>query len=411
MLKILQRYVLKEVLVPAGMTLGILTFLLLAHIVFMESDDLGVSLSLTSSIKLLGYLLPSLLIMTVPLALLIGILLGIGRLTVDSEIKACRTHGVQMFGLFSPVLIFGLLMSGGLLYNSLFLAPNMMNRLFQTVANHAIEAIDSLQPQKFNDQLRGGTAPFVLYFEEREKDTGDMKGVHLWLDGGAETVTNIGSGADDSKTSETLVKNLIVAARGRIEHNMEENRALLSLSSGTIHMMPEADSPIYTVTEFSGLDLKIDPGSLKSKLASSENVKELVIALNMQDIRREISARQEALLIPALDPVTKHNTKRRDEMQTEVYFLRAELFSRISISLSCFAFVLIGVPLAIYIRPSGKALGVSVAFGLYVVYFVFLHYGQNLAESGRVLGHLAMFLPLMILVLVGVVLMYRVTQR
>ena len=61
---------------------------------------------------------------------LAGVLLGIGRMTVDSEIKAFRTHGVNLLPVFSPIILGGFLAFLLVLYNSLFLGPQMLTRSF-----------------------------------------------------------------------------------------------------------------------------------------------------------------------------------------------------------------------------------------------------------------------------------------
>jgi len=79
--------------------------------------------------------------------------------------------------------------------------------------------------------------------------------------------------------------------------------------------------------------------------------------------------------------------------------------------LACFAFVLIGVPLAVYIRPSGKAVGISISFALFMVYYGFLYSGVHLVRKGLPIGPFLVFLPIGLLVLLGAVFLYRVVRR
>ena len=95
--------------------------------------------------------------------------------------------------------------------------------------------------------------------------------------------------------------------------------------------------------------------------------------------------------------------------------LLAEMFQRLSIPLACLSFVLIGLPLSIYVRPSGKAIGVGIAFGLIMVYYVVMHYGAGLTRQttgiGPEIGPYVIFLPNVVLTLIGGVLLYRAAHR
>jgi lipopolysaccharide export system permease protein len=103
--------------------------------------------------------------------------------------------------------------------------------------------------------------------------------------------------------------------------------------------------------------------------------------------------------------------KRVDLDRDDEGALWAELHQRRSIALACLAFVLLGVPLAIRVRPTGKAIAFSIAFGLILFYYGMLKWGVSLSQSGSALGAFVIFLPNFLVGGVGVLLFIRTVRR
>src|SRR5499427_9196523 len=112
-MKILDRYIFKEIFFPFSIALVALTFV--AFLAF--SREIGWLLELlvrqsatTSEIwSLSRAILPNVLTFTIPMAVLVGILTGFGRMSSDSEAIAFRASGLSMIRLLGPVLLLGLL--------------------------------------------------------------------------------------------------------------------------------------------------------------------------------------------------------------------------------------------------------------------------------------------------------------
>jgi lipopolysaccharide export LptBFGC system permease protein LptF len=90
---------------------------------------------------------------------------------------------------------------------------------------------------------------------------------------------------------------------------------------------------------------------------------------------------------------------------------RVVLLQRYSNPLACLALILIGMPLAIYVRPSGKSVGFALSFGLLFIYYILMKWGASLGEMGRPLGSLAIFSPNILLGVIGCILIYLQTQK
>ena len=106
MMRILDRYVLREVF--PSFLLGVLVFtfvILLNEILRFAQQLVSQAASLSDTLGILLNLLPSVLCLTIPMGFLLGVLVALGRLAADSEIIAMRASGVSLYRLLTPILI------------------------------------------------------------------------------------------------------------------------------------------------------------------------------------------------------------------------------------------------------------------------------------------------------------------
>jgi len=375
--KILQRYVLRELAGPTLLGLVVATFVLLATHLFRLIDLLvnrGVPTALF--VRFVGTLLPPLLVLTVPMALLVGVLLGVGRLAADNEIMAMRTSGVNLLGVFAPVLFAGVALAGGLWVVAGSWVPSLVDlnsRLLEqikfVVASH-LEAGRVFHPETDTD--------VALYFRRRNPATNSMDDITLRII------------LKDSQTRREKNSVVISAHEGRIEPNPAARYMDVILTSGTLHHFDRDTTATgfrYVVSKFDTLQWRLfleDKG--KRRRRSGGKPRELTNSRIVQ-----------LLESGALD-VEKKGA------------LKAELNQRRSIPLACIAFVLLGVPLAIRVRPAGKAIAFSIAFGLIFFYYVMLKWGVSLSQTGSELGGFVIFLPNLVVGGIGTYLFYRVLR-
>src|SRR5262252_8667877 len=105
--KILHRYIFREVLTPFSLGLGVFTFvLLIARLLKLIELVVNRGLPVGQILRLLAYLMPAFLELTVPMAMLLAILIAFGRLSADSEMTAMRSSGLSLYQLVPPVAVF-----------------------------------------------------------------------------------------------------------------------------------------------------------------------------------------------------------------------------------------------------------------------------------------------------------------
>lgn len=377
-MKILQRYVLRELLSPLIIGLLVFTFVLLVNKMFRLTDLLvsqGVSFWLV--VQLLLCLLPTLLTLTIPMSVLVAVLIGFGRLAVDNEILAMRAGGVNLMRLFVPVIIGACLISGVMIGANYSLVPNLMYKGTDLFYRLEFQVLTTLEPGRFYNDLGGRDVDLTLYYSERDPKTNDMIGVNMRLVGGLEKIAG-------QKEAETV----IVASRGRIEAYPEQKAVQIRLFDGSLHPIARHRPTQNIVLFFKELKRTLRPKI--GRIEGGEYVK-----------------RPKEMTMGELHKALKQPHIREGDRNK----VRNQLAQRYSIPLACVAFVLIGMPLAIYIRPSGKSVGFAVSFGLLFIYYLMLKWGTSLGEEGYRLATLAIFSPNLLLGAVGCVLIRRSLKK
>ena len=401
--RILQRYVLKELIGPTILGLLVFTFLLLIRQIFRLADFLlnsGIRARLV--FELLGSYLPALLSITIPMAFLVGVLLSAGRLSQDNEIKAMRVVGVNLFWIFLPVLIVAAVLSAIMFWANMSLMPQMALQASDRRYQLQFEVMANLEPGRFYDQLDTADSAAVLFFPRRDPVTGKMLDVNLKVEtrrdtfGGAPVAPKtVATSAEASQTSNTATsdqkkmnKILIMAAQGGIESHPEQRLIQLHLFDGSIHVNEPSTPHNYTLFEFTQLTKDLYPeiddleGGVYDKAAEE---------MTLDELRQQIK--------------TYTLAGKRGRLA------KVEMDQRFSIPLACLAFALIGFPLGIYMRPSGKSAGFAIAISLIFIYYWLLKWGSSLGKQGGELSTLIIFSPNIILSVLGLILIIRMVRR
>src|SRR5262245_47329772 len=108
----LDRYVLNEILGPLGLGFLVYTFILLLRFLFQSAEMIIRRGRPWSTVgELLLVTVPNIVVLTIPMSLLFGILIAVGRLASDSELTAMRASGIGLASLYRPILLLAVLLS------------------------------------------------------------------------------------------------------------------------------------------------------------------------------------------------------------------------------------------------------------------------------------------------------------
>src|SRR5262245_4683034 len=120
-MKTIDRYVIRQVLWPAFLGLLVFTFLLIIPFVLKIAEDLiAKGVPPVVILKLMTTLLPQALALSIPMGLLLGLLVGFGRLSSDREFIAMQACGIGLLRLLRPVALLSLIAFGATLYILLY---------------------------------------------------------------------------------------------------------------------------------------------------------------------------------------------------------------------------------------------------------------------------------------------------
>ena len=172
-MRLLSRYVFREILVSSLLGTMLATFVTFLH----KADRLfevlvGSNAKFFTVAPLFAWAIPPLLPLTIPFGVLVGILIGLGRLSSDGEIIAMRAAGVSSRKVIAPVLFFATLGVALAAYASLILTPKAAmesTRILNQIKATQLSA--EIEPRIFDEDFPN----HILYI-------GDMKpgSIAIW---------------------------------------------------------------------------------------------------------------------------------------------------------------------------------------------------------------------------------------
>src|SRR5262252_2261004 len=142
MFRLIDRYLLREVIPYVLLGFILLTAIIFAHQSKRFSELFVVYSRNGAPMEALGRivtaLIPGILVFTLPISLLIGILVGLGRMSGDSELVALGASGLSRLQLLKPITILALASAGVMLYLTFSVLPHAIHNLRDLKANEAV---------------------------------------------------------------------------------------------------------------------------------------------------------------------------------------------------------------------------------------------------------------------------------
>jgi LPS export ABC transporter permease LptG/LPS export ABC transporter permease LptF len=364
MFKRIDRYLLKEILPPFLLGLLAYTFVLLMNQILLYAEIfIARGVSLRAILRLLLYLIPSVLAFTIPMSVLLGILAGLSRMSSDSEITALKTLGVRNGRLLRPLLVFAFM---GFVVTSVFtlyMAPRSNYLFVETYARAVLEKVQfRINPRRFNESLPNT----VIYFQDLGENS-------VWKD----VFIHIADPPNKPR--------IIMAKEGRLNYFPEERRAMLNLSEGVIHSYPPADPEAYSLTFFRSFQENIDISDIiqpikRRKRAREKDIGELFVWV------KNLEERTAAL---ASNPAEQQQYQL---LMRDSRAHRVEIHKKIAIPFSCFIFAVLGLSLGAFTRKGGRTSGFTVSIFLILIYYILVTAGDQIAIDGRIPPWLGMWM-------------------
>jgi LPS export ABC transporter permease LptG/LPS export ABC transporter permease LptF len=362
----LDRYVMSEILGPMGLGFLVYTFILLLQFLFASAEMIiRRGLPVATVGKLVFYSLPNIVVLTIPMSLLLGVLVGIGRMASDSELIALRSTGVSIGRLLRPVMVLGALLTAltGLLM--VFFLPrgnNAVSHLYLDILARTVS--QQIEPRVFYTEWQGKV--LYVFATEGHRGGSEWRGVFL-------------ADAVPGERQET-----IVARSGRLHVEGDGERVVLDLRDAVKHSFDARSPKRYETSRHESLSLVLRDRFLsteRAKLTQRKGPRELTLA-ELRSVARDINIEPE---------------QRR--------LARVGIQKMFAIPAACLVMALLGLPLAFTNRHGGKSSGFAISIGVIVAYYVLISQGEDAARLGKISPGLAMWLPNLLLLAVGLVLM------
>jgi LPS export ABC transporter permease LptF/LPS export ABC transporter permease LptG len=364
--RLIDRYVLREVVPPFLVGLLLVSFVLLMNEILLLAElFIAKGVPLLEALRILGLLIPSVLAFALPMAVLMGVLGGLARLSADSEIVALRSLGVGQGRLARPIAFFGL--AGFLLTLplALYLAPRANGAWVRAMTGSVVARVRlDVEPLEFNETL-----PDTVFLVRGVESDGRWRDVFAYL------------GKDRGHPR------LVLARSGTVRLYPIERRAVLELQNGAVHSWPAAAPDEDTVTSFERLEEEIDVGGLFAPVSSEKRVREKDVGELVRDLRR---------LEAEAGPV-------RQPLQIRAH--RIEIHKKFALAAACLVFALLGLPLGVMTGRAGRTGGFSLGLAVILFYYALLTAGESAAMDGRVPAVLAMWGPDILLAAAGALLL------
>src|SRR5215210_7968599 len=363
----LNRYIVTEILGPLALGFLVYTFILLIRFLFGSAEMIirrGLPVSIVG--KLLLLTLPNIVVLTLPMSLLFGTLIAVGRLSSDSELIAMRACGVSLLTLYRPILLLSgalTLLNAALMVYMLPWGNHSLQELRLEIATQTVS--QQVEPRVFYEEWEGK----VVYVFEVPPGSKRWKGVFL---------------AEAVPASEN--NQITIADWGEILVDKAGERVVLRLYNAVRHKVDLNAPDRYEISRHKRLDLVLEDqftSGQKAKLSVSKGIRELTL----QELR-------DVLDDPSAIPEQRN-------------LARVEIHKKFAIPVACMVFGLFALPLGINNRRGGKASGFALSIGVLILYYVLLSNGEEAARYGRIPAWLAMWSPNILLATAGLFLLVR----
>ncbi len=320
MRKILDRYIFAELLAPFFISLSALCFVMLTKellrlVELLVSKGVGIA----AVIKVFLHLLPSFLVLTLPIAGIIASITAFGRLSYDKELIAMRAAGLSLLRLSRPVLLFSCLVFG------LTLALSQWGQPWTSVSLKKLAM--SLLRDKLTLALDKGVfnepVPHMVIYVSDAQAGPNRRGIFI---------------ADDRNPADSRV---IVAGDYTLLNDPGSSQVGLRLLNGTVHSSPDNLEQYHQVS-FSTYDLKLSLDQSVYASVDERPSREAVLAQLERTQWRDAGA-----------------LRRLMESYKDLAFPTAALI-----------FGILGVPVGIVSKRSGRIGGFAVGVGIVIAYYV-----------------------------------------
>lgn len=367
----LNRYIAREILAPTLLCLLIFTIvLLMGRLVKLVELVVNKGVSLNEIFELFVLMLPAFLYIILPLSFLMGIMIGLSRMSTDNETVALKAAGFGLAKIAQPVIVLALFFSLLTGLSAIFLKPwgyqAFKKQIFEITMQ---KATIGFQSQVFMKQFSN----MVLYADDLDERSGLMTGLFVV----------------EEKSEETMQ---IFAEKGYIVSDERLKSVTFRLENGTIHRMQKNKDSSFQLIHFRNYDVQ-------PELTESNDFS----AMNTERRRPKEMATIDLWKPPELVQQTITPSDRQS--------MSAELHTRLTSAIAPLLFALFGLPFSIQSHRSGRSGGFVIGLVIYLIYYLNLSLAQTLTADAGISPVISFWAPHLLLIAIGIYCLYQSSQE
>jgi len=438
-MRLLTRYILKQLFMPFIFSLLIIVFVLFTQFLLRAIDRfIGKGLDIGTIFEYLFLNLGWISALAVPMAVLVAALMAFGQFSEDNEITAMRSSGISFTTIILPALTMGLLISITLILFNAFIMPEM-NFKARMLSGDIYRKRPGLniEPGYFMDDL----PDYSMIIRDKENET--LKDVRIFSKGINKSQTSIHSKTGKLSTIDDAI--------------------ILDLYDGEIHELDLNDYGNYRRIEFEKHKITIpaDDLFLNRRDTTSRSDREMTIPMilakrsNIDDRINIVNGRigraflrtgMDSLVPPSLeasqliikkeierfssDPINSVDDIYRKEkdvdivkrqLRNEYNLLRSyskssnkynvELHKKFSLPVASILFIMTGASLGVLFRKGGFTIATGLSFGFFLIYYILMIGGEDLADRGILTPMVGVWSPNAILLIIATYLMLHTVRE
>ncbi len=332
---LLYSYLITEMLAPFFAAFVIMNgvFFLVKLLPFLNfALELGIGLG--DFIRLFAYMFPNILLYTIPMAAMLGVILGFSRLSSDSEILAFKASGITLYHMIPPVFLVAICLAALTGYLSIKLIPVSEIAMRQLTYQLLKEKIGrGVKEYQFSEALGG----IVIHVDKVSKEDGHWENVWISDMRGVKTPT------------------ITMAPSGRMQSDLARMMVTITLNNGTLHRPGDAEAQIVTFDKYTiNIPLQPPTGSAKSVHRGTLSMEQLIAKTKEYGLA---SKKGRSMLV--------------------------EYHERLVLPFGCLIISLLGLPLGLQAGPGKKAIGIPFGLGVFIVYYAIFTMGKMYAKEGQ----------------------------
>jgi len=415
--KIFERYFLFETIKPFFLCLFVITFIMmLDRIIDLMNTIIEKDLDIITIINLFTLSLPFIVALSVPMAVLTSTIMAFGRMSVDKELTAAKSTGVNIYKLTRLLALFFLIIAVGMAYFNDFILPETNHVLKNLLVKVAYKKpITAIKPGTF-------TTINNMTIYTRDRDGEALYDLLIY------------------NTEGKQYPQTIQAKKGELYIDQNTDQLKVVLYDGEMYERDTGNPQIYNITKFGKYTLvKSDLGYATDETGSDyrgnreltslqmrglindytkdlhninteiDQYKTLIIEIGDYSALRESNPAEYQRKADDFRKYTVLNSTRiaqKADLEKQIRIYYVEIHKKYSLAITCFIFMLVGLPIGMMTKTSG--IGVSFIFSsiIFLVFYFLLIFGEEFATKNILNPAFAMWLPPIIFSILGTVLIY-----